>query len=115
MPNGPQTENHNPFLATSAANSLGYKWMIYEPLMMWNPVKPADPSKPWLATERRVGRPTTRRVKITVRDNATWSDGQKLTADDVAFTFNLIKNNKALNTNDIAVRRHHRRPATWSP
>jgi peptide/nickel transport system substrate-binding protein len=35
---------------------------------------------------------------ITVRDNATWSDGQKLTGDDVAFTFNLIKANKALNT-----------------
>jgi peptide/nickel transport system substrate-binding protein len=50
MPNGPQTENHNPFLTTSAGASLGYRWMIYEPLMMWNPVKPAEPSRPWLAT-----------------------------------------------------------------
>ena len=51
MPNGPQTENNNPFLGTSAGASLGYRWMIYEPLVMWNPVKPADPAKPWLATE----------------------------------------------------------------
>jgi peptide/nickel transport system substrate-binding protein len=99
MPNGPQTENHNPFLSTSAASSLGYKWMIYEPLMMWNPVKPAEPSKPWLATGAEWAADN-KSVKITVRDNATWSDGQKLTANDVAFTFNMIKSNKALNTNN---------------
>ncbi|MEV4638781.1 ABC transporter substrate-binding protein [Actinoplanes sp. NPDC049548] len=97
MPNGPQTENHNPFLSTSAGASLGYRWMIYEPLMMWNPVKPADPSKPWLATGAEWS-PDYKKVVITVRDNATWSDGQKVTGDDVAFTFNLIKKNEALNS-----------------
>lgn len=96
MPNGPQTENHNPFLTTSAGASLGYRWMIYEPLMMWNPVKPADPSRPWLATGAE-WTPDFKKVTITVRDNATWSDGQKVTGDDVAFTFNLIKKNEALN------------------
>ena len=99
MPNGPQTENFNPFLSTSAANSLGFKWMLYEPLMMWNPVKPADPSKPWLASGAEWDA-AFKKVVITVRDNATWSDGQKLTADDVAFTFDMIKGNKALNTNN---------------
>jgi peptide/nickel transport system substrate-binding protein len=99
MPNGPQTENFNPFLSTSAANSLGFKWMIYEPLMMWNPVKPADPAKPWLATGT-VWDSAYKKATITLRDNATWSDGQKLTADDVAFTFDMIKGNKALNTNN---------------
>ncbi|MFI5491604.1 ABC transporter substrate-binding protein [Actinoplanes sp. NPDC051859] len=97
MPNGPQTENHNPFLTTSAAWSLGYRWMIYEPLLMWNPVKPAEPSKPWLAT----GAEWTsdyKKVTITVRDNATWSDGQKVTGADVAFTFQLAKDNEAINT-----------------
>ncbi|GAA0810145.1 ABC transporter substrate-binding protein [Spirilliplanes yamanashiensis] len=97
MPNGPQTENHNPFLGTSSASSLGYKWMIYEPLMMWNPVKPADPAKPWLGTKAEWSADY-KTVKVTVRDGATWSDGKPLTAEDVAFTFNLIKNDKALNT-----------------
>ncbi|BCJ55508.1 peptide ABC transporter substrate-binding protein [Actinoplanes sp. NBRC 14428] len=96
MPNGPQTENHNPFLTTSAGASLGYRWMLYEPLMMWNPVKPADPAKPWLATGAEWA-PDFKKVTITVRDNATWSDGQKVTAEDVAFTFNLIKKNDAIN------------------
>ncbi|MEU7909106.1 ABC transporter substrate-binding protein [Actinoplanes sp. NPDC049118] len=96
MPNGPQTENHNPFLTTSAGASLGYRWMIYEPLMMWNPVKPADASRPWLATGAEWS-PDFKKVTITVRDNATWSDGQKVTGDDVAYTFNLIKSNEALN------------------
>ncbi len=96
MPNGPQTENHNPFLGTSAAAHSGYRWQLYEPLMMWNPVKPADPMKPWLATKAEWSKDYTS-VKVTIRDNATWSDGQKLTAEDVAFTYNLVKNNPALN------------------
>jgi peptide/nickel transport system substrate-binding protein len=99
MPNGPQTENFNPFLSTSAANSLGFKWMLYEPLMMWNPVKPAEAAKPWLATGAEWDA-SFKSVKITVRDNAQWSDGQKLTGDDVAYTFNLIKKTKALNSNN---------------
>jgi peptide/nickel transport system substrate-binding protein len=96
MPNGPQTENHNPLITTSASSSLGYRWMIYEPLMMWNPVKPAEPAKPWLATGVTWDA-LYKTATITVRDNVSWSDGQKLTADDVAFTFNLMKANKALN------------------
>ena len=100
MPNGTQTENHNPFAGTSSANALGYKWMIYEPLTMWNPVKPAEPAKPWLASEVKWASDY-KSADITVRDNATWSDGQKVTADDVAYTFTLIKGNDALNANAI--------------
>ena len=96
MPNGPQTENHNPFLTTSAGASLGYRWMLYEPLMMWNPVKPAEPSRPWLATGVE-WTPDFKKATITVRDNAKWSDGKPVTGDDVAYTFNLIKTNGALN------------------
>jgi peptide/nickel transport system substrate-binding protein len=96
MPNGPQTENHNPLVTTSASSSLGYRWMIYEPLLMWNPAKPSEPSRPWLATDVKWDS-TFKTATITVRDNATWSDGQKLTGDDVAFTFNMIKKFKALN------------------
>jgi len=96
MPNGPQTENHNPFLTTSAGAQLGYRWMLYEPLMMWNPVKPAEPSRPWLATGVE-WTPDFKKATITVRDNAKWSDGKPVTADDVAYTFNLIKKTEALN------------------
>jgi peptide/nickel transport system substrate-binding protein len=100
MPNGPQTENHNPFLTTSSASSLGYRWAIYEPLMMWNPVKPADPMKPWLASKAEWAADY-KSVKVTVRDGATWSDGKPVTADDVVFTYTLLKSNEKLNTSAI--------------
>ncbi|WP_306208236.1 ABC transporter substrate-binding protein [Actinoplanes sp. RD1] len=96
MPNGPQTENHNPFLTTSAAASIGWRWALYEPLMMWNPVKPAEPYKPWLATGAEWA-PDFKKVTVTLRDNATWSDGKPVTGDDVAFTWNLLKKFEALN------------------
>jgi peptide/nickel transport system substrate-binding protein len=96
MPNGPQTENHNPFIQSSSGASLGYRWMIYEPLVMMNNVRPAEPGKPWLATKWDWSADY-KTVTLTIRDNATWSDGQKMTADDVAFTLNLVKSNEALN------------------
>jgi peptide/nickel transport system substrate-binding protein len=103
MPNGPQTENHNPFLTTSAATKSGYKWVLYEPLMMWNPVKPAEPMKPWLATQAKWNTDYTS-VVVSVRDNATWSDGQKVTADDVVFTYKLVRDNDAINSTGVAIK-----------
>src|SRR4051794_12013782 len=100
MPNGTQTENHNPFAGTSSANALGYKWVIFEPLMQWNPVKPADPATPWLASSVKWA-DDYKSADVTVRDNAKWSDGQALTADDVAYTFTLLKTKEALNANAI--------------
>ncbi|MET7401735.1 ABC transporter substrate-binding protein [Dactylosporangium sp. NPDC005572] len=102
MPNGPQTENHNPFLTTSSSASLGYRWVLYEPLMMWNPVKPADPMKPWLATKAEWNKDYTS-VKVTIRDNATWSDDQKVTAEDVAYTYKLVRDNDALNSGGVKI------------
>ena len=100
MPNGPQTENHNPFLPSSASNSLGYRWALYEPLVMFNQVKPAEDGKPWLATEWKWS-DNYRKLELTIRDNVKWSDGQPLTGDDIAYTFTLLKNTKALNINAI--------------
>jgi peptide/nickel transport system substrate-binding protein len=90
MPNGTQTENNNPFAGTSSANAMGYKWMIYEPLTQWNPVKPADKATPWLASDVKWAADY-KSADVTVRDGAKWSDGQPVTAEDVAYTFNLIK------------------------
>ncbi|HEV2782335.1 MAG TPA: ABC transporter substrate-binding protein [Actinophytocola sp.] len=100
MPNGPQTENHNPFLSSSAASSLGYRRVIYEPLVMTNVVRPTDPGKPWLATKWEWSGDY-RTLTLTVRDNVTWSDGQPMTAADVAYTFELLKKTPALNVDAI--------------
>jgi peptide/nickel transport system substrate-binding protein len=100
MPNGPQTENNNPFLNTSAATQLGYRKIIYEPLVMFNEVKTSDNTKAWLATKWE-WQDTYRKIVFTIRDNVKWSDGQPLTAEDVAFTFNLLKANKGLNIDSV--------------
>ncbi|MEV6931767.1 ABC transporter substrate-binding protein [Dactylosporangium sp. NPDC051485] len=103
MPNGPLTENENPFLGTSAGAKDGYRWVIYEPLMMWNPVKPADQMKAWLATKAEWNKDYTS-VVVNIRDNATWSDGEKLTADDVVFTYKLVRDNEALNSGGVKIK-----------
>ncbi len=36
-------------------------------------------------------------VKVTLYDNATWSDGKKVTADDLFFSYDLCANNKLSN------------------
>ena len=33
-----------------------------------------------------------KRYRITLRDDVFWSDGRKLTVDDVLFTISLMKN-----------------------
>jgi peptide/nickel transport system substrate-binding protein len=100
MPNGPQTENHNPFLGSSSGASLGYRWMIYEPLVMVNGIKPTDPGKPWLATEWKWSDNFTK-ISFTIRDGVTWSDDQPMTAEDVAYSFQLRKDNEGLNSDAI--------------
>jgi peptide/nickel transport system substrate-binding protein len=102
MPNSTQTNNSNPFLSSSAGSSLGYKYMIYEPIAMMNPVRPADPGKPWLATKWSWNTDYTQ-ITITARDGVKWSDGQAFSAADIAYTFQLMKKFPALNLQSLAV------------
>ncbi|BFP51962.1 ABC transporter substrate-binding protein [Streptomyces sp. CMC78] len=99
-PDGPQTNNSNPFLNTSAGAVLGYRYMIYEPLAMTNMIKPTEKADPWLATEWAWEDNFTK-VTFTLDDRAKWADGKPLTAADVEFTFNLLKKHPALNGNGI--------------
>jgi peptide/nickel transport system substrate-binding protein len=100
MPNGPQAENNNPFLETSAAASLGYRYVIYEPLVMLNRVKPQDAGKPWLATKWDWS-DNYKKLVLTIRDGVKFSDGTPMTAEDVAYTFQLLRDNKALNIDSV--------------
>lgn len=100
MPNGPQTENHNPFLPSSSGASLGYRFMIYEPLVMTSQIKPAEEGKPWLATEWAWSDNFTA-LELTIRDGVEWADGTPMTAKDVAYTYSLLKSTPALNINAI--------------
>ncbi|MFX4290944.1 ABC transporter substrate-binding protein [Streptomyces bohaiensis] len=96
MPNAPQADNSNPFLATSASVSLGYRAMIYEPLAMYNGIRPAEDARPWLAAEWEWNEDFTELV-ITAQDGPEWSDGTAFSAADIAYTFQLVMDTPAFN------------------
>ncbi|MEZ0088862.1 ABC transporter substrate-binding protein [Streptacidiphilus sp. EB129] len=102
MPDGQMTDNNNPFLNTSASAALGYRYMIYEPVAMVNDAKPADAAKPWLAT-KWTWTNNYKTLTLTVRDGVKFSDGSPMTADDVAYSFQILKDHTALNFNALDI------------
>jgi len=54
---------------------------------------------PWLATDYKWQDPQT--LVYTIRDGVTWNDGQPFSADDVVFTFNLLKQQPAFDTTGV--------------
>jgi len=88
------TEINNPFIGTGSGMSLGYDRMIYEPLAIVNPVGKNE-TTPWLASKVKWNSDYTQ-LTVTPRAGVKWSDGKAFTADDVVFTYNLIKTTPAL-------------------
>ena len=70
---------------------------IYEPLFIYNSM--TAEYVPWLATRYTWGENNTV-LTIAIRQGVSWSDGESFTAKDVAFTFNLKKQHRALDTRD---------------
>jgi peptide/nickel transport system substrate-binding protein len=86
-------ENFNPY----ASGQLEGTRLIYEPLEI---VSTVDGSyTPFLATGHTFTNPTT--LVYTIRSGVTWSDGKPFTANDVVFTYNLLKKDPALDTTGV--------------
>ena len=83
--------NFNPF-----ANNPNWPTLkgIFEPLMIFNTLK--GELVPWLA-ESYTWSEDYKTLTINLREGVKWSDGQDFTANDVVFTFNLLKNTPGLN------------------
>ncbi|GMA94698.1 peptide ABC transporter substrate-binding protein [Pseudolysinimonas kribbensis] len=75
--------------------------MIYEPLFFFNIAKAGTP-QPWLAKSYAWSNGG-KTITFTMRTNAKWTDGQAVTAADVAYTFNLLKSNPALNSAGLPI------------
>lgn len=75
----------NPFQPGSLANTTGTIGYVYEFLFAYDPL--SGEMTPWLAEGGEWTDDTT--YVVTLREGLTWSDGEALTADDVAFTFEL--------------------------
>ena len=99
-PDGPLSNNSNPFVTTSAARDMGYAYALYEPLVIDNTLNPTSPPTPWLASAWKWNDDYTS-ITYTIRDGVKWSDGKDLTAEDVAFSIQLRKDNPAINSENL--------------
>lgn len=82
----------NPFIAWSKANTTGTIGLVYETLYMFDGL--TGEFIPFLAESGEWVDEDT--YQMTLREGLTWSDGEALTADDVAFTIGLAKDYDSL-------------------
>ncbi|RLQ90001.1 ABC transporter substrate-binding protein [Falsibacillus albus] len=94
-PAGQWQENFNPFSSTAMGGTNG---LIFQPLYYFDPVSGKD--NPMLATQFEWTNDN-KTLVATLRDNVKWSDGEAFTADDVVFTFDLLKKDPAADTSGI--------------
>ena len=95
-PAGQISRNFNPFNPQGPLLLLGGISLINEPLYLTNPVRENDVT-PWLAKSHTTARDGMS-MTLTLQSGVTWTDGRPFTADDVAFTFDLIRDNPGINT-----------------
>jgi len=81
----------NPFNPAVNWTAIGF---IYEPLVHVSVVGNSKET-PMLATGYKWS-DDGKSIVFTIRDGVKWSDGQAFSADDVAYTFNLMKSHPAL-------------------
>jgi len=89
--------NFNPLIAPSLS-----RWPttcgIHEPLLVFNVME--DRYVPWLA-ERHVLSEDLLELRFDLRHGVRWSDGEAFTADDVVFTFELLREHRALDLEGV--------------
>ena len=98
-PVSPFTKDFNPFDTNSTGTKVNAIGMIYEPLLQFNTMKPGT-IYPWLAQSYKFS-PDGKTITFNLRQGVKWNDGQAFSAQDVVFTFNLLKANKTINVNGI--------------
>ncbi len=90
-------KNYNPY--TGSANHLAPTVSaIYESLFY---ISPRDGKVNWILGTKYVWSKDNKTLTITTRPGVKWTDGQAFDAKDVAFSFNFIKANPALDLTGI--------------
>jgi peptide/nickel transport system substrate-binding protein len=84
----------NPYNATVNFDSFG---PVYEELVYVDSLKDGA-TTPWLATKWAWSN-NDRTLTFTIRNGVKWTDGKPFSANDVLFTFNLLKKYPALDLN----------------
>ncbi|UXI00895.1 ABC transporter substrate-binding protein [Photobacterium sp. TY1-4] len=91
--------NFNPFLETQLDTVQDF---IYEPLVVFNELQGNKPVMR-LATDYYMS-DDLKQVTFEIRKGVKWSDGKPFSAEDVAYTFNLLKKHPELDRTGINVR-----------
>jgi len=90
-PAGTSFKNHNNLNPFAVGNDLrNHVVFVYEPLFYWLNLN--GEHLPYLATGYKFNDDYTS-VTVTLRDRVTWADGRPFTADDVVFTFEMLRKN----------------------
>jgi len=95
------TQAFNPFVPTQAAYGMGADGLIYEPLIQFDIASPPT-YYPWLATAYSWSNGG-KTITFTIRQGVKWSNGTAFTPADVAFTFNMLMKNKAVNLDGLSM------------
>ncbi len=101
-PLSPMTDTFNPFSLTSTGYLTNAVSLYNEPLFIFNTLNSAQAPIPMLATAYSWSNGG-RTLTLTTRSGVKWNDGKSFSASDVAFTFNMLKNNPKLNTNGAPI------------
>ena len=86
----------SPFNPSVSGLSFG---PVYEPLVFVNALQ-SGKTTPWLASSYKWSNGN-KTLTFTIRKGVEFSDGSPMSAADVAFTYNMLKQNKALDLNSI--------------
>lgn len=91
--------NYNPFSPTALTGVVG---ALYEPLFFMNNLKDDPTQLDPLMGESYTISDDAKTIDVKIREGEKWSDGEPYTAEDVAYTFNLVDSNASLNTSGFA-------------
>ena len=95
------TQAFNPFVTTGAAWGMGATGLVYEPLIQFDLAAPPK-YYPWLATAYAWSNGG-KTLAFTIRQGVKWNDGTAFTPADVAYTFNLVKSDAAVNIDGLKI------------
>lgn len=85
-------DNQNPYIPGSDQGfHSGTLPAVFEPLIMFNVL--TGEYENWLLESWEYNDDYTE-ITLHVRDGVTWNDGEPFTADDIVYTFNMVRDNK---------------------